>query len=178
MNVTEAFIRRPVMTVLLSASFVVAGLLAYADIPIAALPRTAPEFGFCHGDLHPGNVCFAADGRPTLFDFDCAGWGWRSYDLTIFFWNAFGERRPKRWREGRWRAFLRGYQEVRPLDAAEKESLPVLARGSALRFMHTRLYDWLTIPDGALVQTRDPVEYIRRLRFHRTIKSASEYGLK
>jgi hydrophobic/amphiphilic exporter-1 (mainly G- bacteria), HAE1 family len=38
-NVTEAFIRRPVMTVLLSASFVVAGVLAYGDIPIAALPK-------------------------------------------------------------------------------------------------------------------------------------------
>ena len=39
MSFTEAFIRRPVMTVLLSASFVVAGLIAYGDIPIAALPR-------------------------------------------------------------------------------------------------------------------------------------------
>ena len=43
----------------------------------------------------------------------------------------------------------------------------MLARGSALRFMLTRLYDWLTIPDGALVQKRDPTEYIRKLRFHR-----------
>jgi homoserine kinase type II len=67
---------------------------------------------------------------------------------------------------------------VRPLNAVEREALPVLARGSALRFMLTRLCDWLTIPDGALVQKRDPLEYIRRLRFHRTIRSASEYGLK
>ena len=48
----------------------------------------------------------------------------------------------------------------------------MLARGSALRFMLTRLYDWLTIPDGALVQKRDPMEYIRKLRFHRQIGSA------
>ena len=59
----------------------------------------------------------------------------------------------------------------------EKQALPLLARGSALRFMLTRLYDWLTIPDGALVQKRDPVEYIRRLRFHRAVRSPSEYGL-
>ncbi len=39
MNISEPFIRRPVMTVLLSASFVVAGLFAYGDIPIAALPQ-------------------------------------------------------------------------------------------------------------------------------------------
>ena len=62
---------------------------------------------------------------------------------------------------------------MRPLSEAEKEALPLLARGSALRFMLTRLYDWLTIPDGALVQKRDPIEYIRRLRFHRAVKSAS-----
>jgi len=38
-NFSEAFIRRPVMTVLLSAAAVVAGLLAYNGIPIAALPQ-------------------------------------------------------------------------------------------------------------------------------------------
>ena len=53
----------------------------------------------------------------------------------------------------------------------------MLARGSALRFMLTRLYDWLTIPDGALVQKRTRAEYIRKLRFHRQIGSAREYGL-
>ncbi|HUQ27676.1 MAG TPA: efflux RND transporter permease subunit, partial [Usitatibacter sp.] len=39
MNFSEIFIRRPVMTVLLSASAVVAGVLAYGGIPIAALPK-------------------------------------------------------------------------------------------------------------------------------------------
>ena len=76
------------------------------------------------------------------------------------------------------RALLAGYQAVRPLEPAEKERLPILARGSALRFMLTRLYDWLTIPDGALIRKRDPMEYIRRLRFHRTIRSPSGYGLE
>ena len=44
--------------------------------------------------------------------------------------------------------------------------------------MLTRLYDWLTIPDGALVQKRDPLEFLRRLRFHRAVVSATEYGLE
>ena len=39
MNFSEVFIRRPVMTILLSASAVVGGVLAYGDIPIAALPK-------------------------------------------------------------------------------------------------------------------------------------------
>ncbi|HYI15527.1 MAG TPA: phosphotransferase [Thermomicrobiales bacterium] len=80
-----------------------------------ALSRVSPEFGLCHGDLHPGNVRFANDGTLTLFDFDCCGYGWRGYDLAVFLWNIYGERRPRRWRESRWRAFLRGYAQVRPL---------------------------------------------------------------
>ncbi|TIT51800.1 MAG: homoserine kinase, partial [Mesorhizobium sp.] len=48
---------------------------------------------------------------------------------------------------------------------------------SALRFMLTRLYDWLTVANGGLVIKRDPTEYIRRMRFHRAISSPSEYGL-
>jgi Ser/Thr protein kinase RdoA (MazF antagonist) len=92
---------------------------------LMALPRTSPEYGLCHGDLHPANVCFDAAGQPTLFDFDCMGYGWRAYDLTVFLWNAFGERRPKRWRESRWRAFLRGYGEARPLPEELDEVLPL-----------------------------------------------------
>jgi len=38
MNLSELFIRRPVMTVLLNLAIVVAGAIAYARIPVAALP--------------------------------------------------------------------------------------------------------------------------------------------
>jgi Ser/Thr protein kinase RdoA (MazF antagonist) len=53
------------------------------------------------------------------------GYGWRAYDLTVFLWNAFGERRPKQWRESRWRAFLRGYREVHPLPEDFRELVPL-----------------------------------------------------
>jgi homoserine kinase type II len=55
--------------------------------------------------------------------------------------------------------------------------LPVLARGAALRFLLTRLYDWLNVPPGALVRPKNPIEYLRKLRFHQTIAESSEYGL-
>jgi Ser/Thr protein kinase RdoA (MazF antagonist) len=92
---------------------------------LLTLPRTPTGYGLCHGDLHPANVRFDAAGKPTLFDFDCMGYGWRAYDLTVFLWNAFGERRPKRWRQSRWRAFLRGYREVRPLPEELDAVLPL-----------------------------------------------------
>ncbi len=92
---------------------------------LSSLPREPREYGLCHGDLHPGNVRFDASGQPTLFDFDCMGYGWRAYDLSVLLWNAVGERRTKRWRETRWRAFLRGYQDVRPLSEGFDEVMPL-----------------------------------------------------
>lgn len=67
---------------------------------------------------------------------------------------------------------------MRPLSEAEADALLVLARGAAVRFMLTRLYDWLTVPAGSFVVKKDPMEYVRRMRFHRQIESAAEYGLE
>ncbi len=56
-------------------------------------------------------------------------------------------------------------------------ALPLLARGAALRFLLTRLVDWLNVPPGALVRPHDPVEYLRKLRFHRSVTSPRDYGV-
>lgn len=92
---------------------------------MAALPRTTPAWGFCHGDFHPGNVRFDAAGSPTLFDFDCCGAGWRAYDLAVFQWNAWLERREPRWISERWDAFLAGYRELREISDDELATIPL-----------------------------------------------------
>ncbi|MFI5015074.1 MAG: homoserine kinase, partial [Hyphomicrobiales bacterium] len=74
-------------------------------------------------------------------------------------------------------ALLSGYGRLRPLAEAEARALPLLARGAALRFLLTRLVDWLNVPPGALVKPKDPIEYLRKLRFHERVASAAEYGL-
>ena len=66
---------------------------------------------------------------------------------------------------------------MRALSHAESDALPLLCRGSALRFLLTRLYDWLTVPEGALVVPKDPIEYYKKLRFHRGVSDAAGYGL-
>ena len=66
----------------------------------------------------------------------------------------------------------------RPLDAAEQDALPLLARGAALRFLLTRLVDWLNVPAGALVRPKDPLEYVRKLRFHQSVNSIRDYGVE
>ncbi len=77
----------------------------------------------------------------------------------------------------RGRALLKGYEEVRPLTEAERAAMPMLARGAAMRFLLTRAYDWLNTPKEALVSPKNPLEYVRRLRFHQTVRSIEDYGL-
>jgi homoserine kinase type II len=141
----------------------------------AEWPKDLPA-GVIHADLFPDNVFFLGDRLSGLIDFYFACNDLYAYDLSVCL-NAWCFEKDGSFNLTKGRALLAGYQSVRPLSDAEKAALPILSRGSALRFMLTRLYDWLTIPDGALVQKRDPAEYIRKLRFHRRIRSASEYGL-
>ena len=63
------------------------------------------------------------------------------------------------------------------MSADEQEALPLLSRGAALRFLLTRLVDWLNVPPGALVKPKDPLEYVRKLRFHQSVGSVQDYGL-
>jgi homoserine kinase type II len=156
------------------------GLAAEVDADFAELgekwPKDLPA-GIIHADLFPDNVFFLGEKLSGLIDFYFACNDFYAYDVATCL-NAWCFEKDFSFNLTKGTALLAGYQSVRPLTSAEKEALPILARGSALRFMLTRLYDWLTIPDGALVQKRDPMEYIRRLRFHRRIKSPSEYGLR
>jgi len=156
------------------------GLAAEVDADFAELgekwPKDLPA-GIIHADLFPDNVFFLGEKLSGLIDFYFACNDFYAYDVATCL-NAWCFEKDFSFNLTKGTALLAGYQSVRPLTPAEKDALPILARGSALRFMLTRLYDWLTIPDGALVQKRDPMEYIRRLRFHRQIKSPSEYGLR
>lgn len=66
---------------------------------------------------------------------------------------------------------------MRKLSEPEEAALPLLARGAAMRFLLTRLVDWLNVPPGALVRPKDPLEYVRKLRFHQSVSSVRDYGL-
>ena len=132
--------------------------------------------GVIHADLFPDNVFFLGDRLSGLIDFYFACNDFYAYDLAICL-NAWCFEKDHAFNLTKGTALLAGYRATRPLDDAEVAALPTLARGAALRFTLTRLYDWLTVPDGALVQKRDPMEFVRRLRFHRQVRSATEYGL-
>ena len=125
---------------------------------LAQTGRTSLPAGVIHADLFPDNVFFLGERLSGLIDFYFACNDFLAYDVAICL-NAWCFEKDHAFNLTKGTALLAGYQSVRPLTAAEIEALPLLARGSALRFLLTRLYDWLTIPDGALVQKRDPLEY-------------------
>jgi homoserine kinase type II len=132
--------------------------------------------GICHADLFPDNVFFLGDKLSGLIDFYFACNDLFAYDLSVCL-NAWCFEKDNAFNLTKGSALLAGYQSVRKLTEAEIAALPLLARGSALRFMLTRLYDWLNTPAGALVVKKDPLEYLRKMRFHRQIASSTEYGL-
>ncbi len=135
------------------------------------------EAGVIHADLFPDNAFFL-DGRLSgVIDFYFACTDALAYDVAVCL-NAWCFETDYAFNVTKGRALLKGYEAVRPLDAAEKNALPVLARGSALRFLLTRAFDWINTPPDALVQRKDPADYVRRLRFHQAVSSSRDYGLE
>ena len=140
----------------------------------AEWPRDLPA-GVIHADLFPDNVFFLGSELSGLIDFYFACNDLLAYDLAVCL-NAWCFEKDFSFNLTKGRALLSGYESVRPLSVEERANFPLLAHGSALRFMLTRLYDWINTPAGSLVVKKDPTEYVRRMRFHQAVKSPGEYG--
>jgi homoserine kinase type II len=138
-------------------------------------PKDLPQ-GVIHADLFPDNVFFLGDRLSGLIDFYFACNDLLAYDIAVAL-NAWCFEIDGSFNVTKGRALLSGYNNVRKLAPNEIAALPLLARGAALRFLLTRTIDWLNVPPGALVRPKDPLEYQKKLNFHRSIKNASEYGL-
>lgn len=151
--------------------------IAQADPDALSLPR-----GTIHADLFPDNAFFLGDEFSGAIDFYFACTDALVYDLAVCL-NAWafedgmaGESSGLQYNFSKGAALIAGYESVRPLETAERDALPVLARGAALRFFLTRLVDWTDTPEGALVKPKNPLEYAGRLAFHRKVNSAVGYG--
>lgn len=138
-------------------------------------PHGLPR-GHIHADLFPDNVFFLDGALSGLIDFYFAATDLLAYDVAVCL-NAWCFEIDGSFNITKGQALLAGYNSIRPLSAAEGAALPVLCQGAAIRFALTRLYDWVNTPAGALVTRKDPMDYVRRLRFHRHAKDAADYGL-
>ena len=161
------------------ADEVAGGLAAEVAAEIAALQRCWPDDlpqGVIHADLFPDNVFFLEERLSGLIDFYFACTDFYAYDLAICL-NAWCFEPDGAFNVTKSRGLIQAYRQVRPLSQAELDALPLLARGAALRFLLTRLYDWLNHPPGAFVKPKDPKEYLAKLRFHRAARGLGDYGM-
>ena len=155
------------------------GLCAEIQKELGALEKTWPRDlpdGVIHADLFPDNVFFLGDKLSGLIDFYFACTDTLAYDVAVCL-NAWCFETDHSYNVTKGRALLNAYAKVRKFSDAERAALPALARGAAMRFLLTRLVDWLAVPDGALVKPKDPLEYYRKLRFHQSVKSVGDYGI-
>jgi homoserine kinase type II len=162
------------------ANSIAPGLAEEITAELKALEQNWPQnlpSGIIHADLFDDNVFFLGDRLSGIIDFYFACNDAFAYDVAICL-NAWCFDDQHHFDRNKGHALLSGYQAVRQLTEAEHAQLPILARGSALRFLLTRAYDWLNTPTGALVARKDPGEYLAKLRFHRSVTDASMYGLE
>jgi homoserine kinase type II len=155
------------------------GLAAFLKTEFEFLAAHWPqdlETGVIHADLFPDNVFFLGDRLSGIIDFYFACTDFLAYDLAVCL-NAWCFQPDFSFNVTKARLMFESYRRLRPIPEAEMRAMPLLARGAALRFLLTRLYDWLNHPPGAFVKPKDPVEYIRKLRFHQAARDAGAFGL-
>ncbi len=141
----------------------------------AAWPQDLPV-GIIHADLFPDNVFFQNSQLSGLIDFYFACDDFLAYDLAICL-NAWCFEADLTFNLTKSQKMIGAYEAHRPLTGAERDALPLLCTGAAMRFLLTRLHDWLNPVAGALVKPHDPVQYLRRLRFHKNAASLRDYGV-
>jgi homoserine kinase type II len=145
------------------------GLGAVIEADVRTLAEAWPQglpVGTVHADLFPDNVFFQSGRFAAAIDFYFACDDALAYDIAVAL-NAWCFEPDGSFNVTLARAFLTGYERRRPLSPAERQALPTLAWGAALRFFLTRLNDWGATPAGALVKPKDPLEYERKLAVHR-----------
>ncbi len=161
------------------ANEVLRGLAQTIDAELEYLelnwPKNLPD-GVIHADMFPDNVFFLNDKFSGMIDFYFACNDMLVYDLAICL-NAWCFERDNSFNVTKAKALIEGYRSIRVLTPDELQALPVLARGASMRFLLTRLHDWLRVPPGALVVPKNPLEYLKKLRFHMDVESVSAYGV-
>ena len=151
------------------------GLIAGSFASINAAWPDLPG-GVIHADLFPDNVLFMKDEVSGVIDFYFACNDMFAYDLAVML-NSWCFESDGSYNITKGQALTAAYRAVRPLGDAEIATMPTLMQGAALRFLLTRLFDWVHHDPNALASPKDPREYSKKLRFHLKVKDAREYGL-
>ena len=139
-------------------------------------PHDLPR-GIIHADLFHDNIFFLKDNFSGIIDFYFSCEDFFSFEIAICF-NALcfdGVKENLSFNVTKAKNFIDGYSSIRKLTDQEKQSIKVLSQGAALRFLLTRVFDALNTIEGAIVKIKDPIEYLKRLDFHKNAKNHEDY---
>ena len=139
-------------------------------------PKNLPK-GIIHADLFHDNIFFIQDKFSGIIDFYFSCEDYLAFEIAICF-NALcfdGLKENLSFNVTKAKNFIDGYNSIRKLTEEEKNNIKVLSQGAALRFLLTRVFDALNTIEGAIVKIKDPVEYLRRLEFHKNSKNYEDY---
>ena len=139
-------------------------------------PKNLPT-GIIHADLFNDNIFFKNNKFSGFIDFYFSCNDFYAFEIAICF-NALcfdGLKQNLSFNVTKAKKLMEGYNEVRKISKEEKKSIKVLSQGAALRFLLTRVFDYLNTVDDAVVKIKDPEEYLKRLEFHKNAKSFEDY---
>jgi len=139
-------------------------------------PKNIPS-GIIHADLFPDNIFFKNNKISGIIDYYFSCYDFYAFEIAICL-NALcfeGKNENLSFNVTKSKKFIDGYSSVRKLTEEEKKSLKVLCQGAAIRFLLTRVFDYLNLTEGAVVKIKDPVEYLKRLEFHDNVENHQDY---
>jgi len=139
-------------------------------------PKNIPS-GIIHADLFPDNIFFNGNKLSGIIDYYFSCYDYYAFEIAICL-NALcfeGQNQNLSFNVTKAKKFIDGYSSIRSLTEEEKKSLKVLCQGAAIRFLLTRVFDYLNLTEGAIVKIKDPVEYLKRLEFHDNVKNYQDY---
>ena len=139
-------------------------------------PKNIPS-GIIHADLFPDNIFFKDNKLTGIIDFYFSCNDYYAFEIAICL-NALcfeGKKENLSFNVTKAKKFIDGYSSIRKLDENEKKSLKILCQGAAIRFLLTRVFDYLNLTEGALVKIKDPIEYLKRLEFHDSVNNYQDY---
>jgi len=139
-------------------------------------PKDIPS-GIIHADLFPDNIFFKDNKLSGIIDYYFSCHDYYAFEIAICI-NALcfeGKNENLSFNVTKAKKFVDGYSSIRNLSKKEKNSLKVLCKGAAIRFLLTRVFDYLNLTEGAIVTVKDPIEYLKRLQFHDEVKNYQDY---
>ena len=139
-------------------------------------PKNIPS-GIIHADLFSDNIFFKDDKLSGIIDYYFSCYDFYAFEIAICL-NALcfeGKNENLSFNITKSKKFIDGYSSIRQLTEEEKKSLKVLCQGAAIRFLLTRVFDYLNLTEGAIVKIKDPVEYLKRLEFHDNVENYQDY---